>query len=132
MAEPHRAATATYEAALSFDDAFARVLAVASPLAEEVMLLASAAGRILARPVIALRDSPSADLSAMDGYAVADPESAAGAFDIIGEARPGMPTAVAMQNGCAIRVFTGAPIPEGANHIVVQEAATVYGKKIVF
>jgi len=108
---------------LSFDEALARVLAAAEPLDSEVVSLERAHGRVLAESVNAAGDLPPFDSSAMDGFAVR-----ASAFDgeqpwdleIRGEARTGRP-APALAPGTVCRIFTGAPLPVGADAVVMQE-----------
>jgi molybdopterin molybdotransferase len=111
---------------LSFDDALARVLAAAPRLATERVSLDDALGRVLAEPLVAAAPLPPFDHSAMDGYAVRT-ETFGGAgpwrLPIVGESRTGYP-APALPTGAVCRIFTGAPIPEGADAVVMQENVT--------
>ncbi len=76
----------------------------------------------LAQPVKALHPQPPFPSSAMDGYAVADPDPAPGTrFPVIGESAAGRAFDRAVSPGEAVRIFTGAPIPEGAARIIIQE-----------
>jgi molybdopterin molybdotransferase len=101
-------------------DAQARLLALAAPLLHETVPLADAAGRYLARDCQALRQQPAADLSAMDGYAIRFADLP-GPWRVIGESVPGTLPTQAILPGEAMRIFTGAPVPQGADAILVQE-----------
>ena len=108
---------------ISFDEAFAIIAARAKPLGAETVPVAAAYGRILAEAVTALVDSPPADVSAMDGYAVRDAEVAGGArrFRIVGQSFAGAGFAGKAGAGACVRIFTGAPLPEGFDRVVIQE-----------
>lgn len=108
---------------ISVTEARARILAALSPTAPEWVSLAAAAGRVLAQPVLARRTQPPADLSAMDGYALCAADAAESPIDLLlaGESRAGGPPPDALPEGAAMRIFTGAPLPEGADSIVIQE-----------
>jgi molybdopterin molybdotransferase len=108
---------------ISFDEALAVIASAAKPLGTEIVPVASAAGRILAAPVVAGIDSPRTDVSAMDGYAVpgADLASLPCALNVVGESLPGVGWAGAIEPGTCVRIFTGAPVPEGADRIAIQE-----------
>lgn len=101
-------------------EAQARLLALAAPLPIEHVDVASAQGRYLAEPLHARRTQPAFDLSAMDGYAVAAGDLA-GPWDIVGESAAGHPSAVPATPGRAIRISTGAILPDGADAVIVQE-----------
>lgn len=104
-------------------EALERLLDGAAPLPGESVPLAEAAGRVLAEPVVALRTQPPFNASAMDGYAVrsADVASALSRLEVIGMAPAGRGFSGSVENGQAVRIFTGAPLPEGADTIVIQE-----------
>lgn len=105
-------------------EAQARLLALATPLPVETVPLADARGRWLATPVAALRDQPWADLSAMDGYAIRFADMP-GPWTIAGESRAGgEPPSAPLRRAEAMRIFTGAPLPQGADSILVQEDAS--------
>ncbi len=104
---------------IDFDEAVRRVLALATPLGPETVPTARAAGRILAAPVVAGVDSPRTAVSAMDGYAVRT--SAAPAFTVIGQSLPGAGFPGTVGEGQAVRIFTGAPVPQGADRVLIQE-----------
>jgi molybdopterin molybdotransferase len=115
---------------ISFDEALALVAGVATPLGTERVPLAGAKGRMLAAPVIAMVDSPPADVSAMDGYAVRDADLP-GRLSVAGESFPGG-GAGALAAGECIRIFTGGPIPDGADRVVIQEDVTREGGIAIF
>ena len=93
------------------------------PAAEQVGL-AEAGGRILAEPVKALRTQPPFPASAMDGYAVRAADLLPGRLlEVIGEAPAGTPFEGQVGDGQAVRIFTGAPVPDGADTILIQENA---------
>lgn len=110
---------------LSVEDARERMLARVSPLAAETVPLARADGRTLAQAVTAIRDQPPFNASAMDGWAVrrADVGEAV-SLKIVGESAAGRGHQATLQSGEAVRIFTGAPVPDGADLIIMQEEAT--------
>lgn len=110
-------------------DAQARLLALAEPLPEEQAPLAEAVGRWAARDIAALRDQPGFDLSAMDGYAIRYAERP-GPWTIVGESAAGAGFDRPLSSHEAIRIFTGAPMPEGADSVLVQEEATREGDQL--
>ncbi len=110
---------------LSVDDALARVLSDAARLGEEEVALAKARGRTLSRDLIAKRTQPPVDVSAMDGYAVRAADLRAGPVRLVGESAAGHGYGAALRAGEAVRIFTGAPTPEGADAILLQEDAEV-------
>jgi molybdopterin molybdotransferase len=111
-------------ALLSLEEARARVLAAAQPLSAEPIELIEAAGRRLARPVVAGERHPAADNAAMDGYALRAADAARGAeLTVIGESRTGHDVTALVGVGQAVRIFTGALLPAGADAVLVQEAA---------
>ncbi|MBV8108015.1 MAG: molybdopterin molybdotransferase MoeA [Hyphomicrobiales bacterium] len=118
---------------ITVEDALARVLASAeAPLNEERVALDAAHGRVLARDLAALRTQPPFANSAMDGYALraADTLDAATTLTVVGESAAGRAFGGAVDPGQAIRIFTGAPMPEGADAIVVQEEVRREGDRI--
>jgi molybdopterin molybdotransferase len=105
-------------------DALARIAALVTPTETETVPLARAAGRVLAEDAVARRDQPPFAASAMDGYAVRAAEAVTGAsLRVAGEAAAGRGHAGGLPAGAAIRIFTGAPLPEGADAILIQENA---------
>lgn len=109
-------------ALLPVAEAHSRLLALASPVAVERVSLAAAAGRWLASDVLALRTQPSADLSAMDGYAIRFADLP-GPWRVIGESAAGRVFVGTVHPGEAVRIFTGAALPQGADTVMVQEEA---------
>lgn len=107
---------------ISVAEAQARLLALAEPVGMERLPLLAAAGRWAAEAVPALRTQPVADLSAMDGYAIRHTELP-GPWRVVGEAAAGGAALPALAPGEAARIFTGAPVPDGADTVMVQEEA---------
>lgn len=104
------------------EEALAGLFGLITPLGAEAVPLTRAAGRVLAGDVVARRDQPPFAASAMDGYALRAAEAAPGArFRVIGEAAAGARFAGTVGPGEAVRIFTGAPVPEGADRVVIQE-----------
>ncbi len=107
-------------------EALARVLAsVAAPVEAETVPLARAGGRTLAADVVASRTQPPFPASAMDGYAVrsADAAMVGATLRLIGTSAAGHGFPGRIGAGEAVRIFTGAPVPEGADAILIQEDA---------
>ena len=120
-------------ALLSVADALARVLAGAEPLPIERVAVGAALGRTLAHDLIARRTQPPFANSAMDGYALRSLDALApGRLRLIGESAAGRPFAGALAPGQAVRIFTGAPIPAGADAVLVQEDAERQGDDLIF
>ncbi|KQT49017.1 molybdenum cofactor biosynthesis protein MoaA [Aureimonas sp. Leaf454] len=118
---------------LSVEDAFERLVSDAAPLARvETVELRKAYGRILARDISALRTQPDFDASAMDGYAV-QASAIVEPFPwlkVVGESAAGGAFAGAVHAGEAVRIFTGAPVPAGADAILIQENAERSGLSV--
>ncbi len=116
---------------ISVAEALEQLFALAVPLPVEDVALAEAGGRVLAEDVIATRDQPPFAASAMDGYAVngveADPEAM---FKVVGTSAAGARFEGRLKAGQAVRIFTGAPVPEGATRIIIQEDVTRTGDLI--
>ncbi|WP_296678651.1 molybdopterin molybdotransferase MoeA [Novosphingobium sp.] len=107
---------------ISFDEAQALLAAAVHPLGTETLALNEAAGRVLAQPVIAALDSPRRDVSAMDGYALRSSDAAVGAqLALVGESFAGGSMPPIIGPGQAVRIFTGAALPQGADIVVIQE-----------
>lgn len=116
---------------ISVDEARRRLLALVAPLEAEDVPLRAAGGRALAEPVLAKAAQPPFDASIMDGYALRGAEARPGArFRVIGEAAAGGAPAGAVGPGEAVRIFTGAPLPEGADRVVIQEDVARVGNTI--
>ena len=109
------------------EDALAAVLAQAQPLPGAAFVdLLQADGRVLAADCIAPLQVPPLDNSAMDGYAVRSAEVAqAGTVLPVSQRIPAGQVGTALQVGTVARIFTGAPLPPGADAIVMQEDCTV-------
>ncbi len=123
------------EPLITVEEALHRVLAsAAEPLAEEWVVLAVAAGRTLARDVLALRTQPPFANSAMDGFALraADAAAPGATLRLVGESAAGRAFAGAVGPGETVRIFTGAPLPEGADAIAVQEETMRDGERVTF
>jgi molybdopterin molybdotransferase len=112
---------------LPVDEALARILADVVPVAAETVPIDVAAGRILAVDLAAVRTQPPFRSSAMDGYAVrgADVAEAGRRLAVIGTSAAGHGFAGRLSAGEAVRIFTGAPVPEGADTVLIQEDALV-------
>ncbi len=109
---------------LSVEAALAAVTALMPRMPAETVPLEAAAGRVLAEDAVARRDQPPFPASAMDGYAVRAAEAVAGAtLRLAGEAAAGHGHRGRLPEGGAVRIFTGAPVPEGADAILIQEDA---------
>ena len=118
---------------MSVEEALARVLASAgAPLGEEQAALEEVCGRVLARDMVALRTQPPFVNSAMDGYAVraADTANPPASLRVIGEAAAGRAFPGDIGAGEAVRIFTGAPVPCGADAVVIQEDVRREGDRI--
>ncbi len=116
---------------IGFEDALHQTLELAAPLESETIPLTDSLGRVLASPVSATRDQPPFRSSAMDGYAVRACEVAPGSsFRVVGTSAAGARFAGEVGPGETVRVFTGAPIPPGADRVVIQEDVERVGDTI--
>jgi len=107
---------------ISFDEASELTRSLVRPVGREELALADASGRVLAADVLARIDSPRANVSAMDGYAVRESEAGQGAtLPIAGRSYPGQPFGAPLPPGACVRVFTGGAVPDGADRVVIQE-----------
>lgn len=121
-----RMATVEQALALIAEQASARLLG------PESIPLAAAYGRVLAEPVVAQVSHPPADVSAMDGYAVRHADMKMGAsLQVTGESRAGVPFNGKLSAGEAVRIFTGAHVPPGADHILIQEDTKREGDAVI-
>jgi molybdopterin molybdotransferase len=113
-------------------EARARILAGVRPVSAETVALTAALGRVLAAPVLSRVTQPPADVSAMDGYAVIAADANAGkALEVIGAAPAGRPFPGRLGPGQAVRIFTGAEIPSGADGILLQEDARAETGRVI-
>ena len=116
---------------ISVDEALSHLFSLVAPLEAESVPLQDACGRVLAETVTARRDQPPFSASAMDGYAVQSSDAVPGArLSVIGEAAAGHGFAGGLSQDQAVRIFTGAPVPDGADRVVIQEDVTREGNTI--
>lgn len=118
---------------LPVSEALARILAAAfaRPHVIETVPVGEAAGRVLAADLIAKRTQPPFAMSAMDGYALRAADTTSGqSLRVIGESAAGHPFPGGIRPGEAIRIFTGAAVPEGADAILIQENSIAGGEAI--
>ena len=116
---------------ITVEEALAHLVSLVSPLPVETVPLQEAAGRVLADDAVAQRDQPPFAASAMDGYAVQSNCVAPGAqYDVIGEAAAGHGFQGEVGPGQAARIFTGAPVPKGADRVIIQEDVKRTGDQI--
>ncbi len=116
---------------ITVSEALSRILDLAVVIPSETVPLASAAGRVLAEPAQARRDQPPFPASAMDGYAVRGEEAVVGAsFRVTGQSAAGHGFDGSLGPGEAVRIFTGAPVPSGADRVIIQEDVTGDGTSI--
>ncbi|MEQ8365288.1 MAG: molybdopterin molybdotransferase MoeA [Roseovarius indicus] len=116
---------------ISVDEALSHLFSLVAPLEAGSVPLQDACGRVLAETVTARRDQPPFSASAMDGYAVQSSDAVPGArLSVIGEAAAGHGFAGGLSQSQAVRIFTGAPVPEGADRVVIQEDVTREGDTI--
>jgi molybdopterin molybdotransferase len=110
-------------------DALARVLALASPVSETIDVpLLEALGRVLAKDVVSTLDVPPLDNSAMDGYALRACD--AGRPLPVSQRIPAGAVGEPLAPRTAARIFTGAPVPEGADAVVMQENCTLSSEAV--
>lgn len=119
-------------ALMPVEEALSRILDGVRPLGPEIVALKDAAGRVLAKPLKALRNQPPFDSSAMDGYAVlaADVAEMPARLTLIGTSAAGHRFTGRLATGQCVRIFTGAPMPRGADAVVIQENTEAAGQAI--
>ncbi|MDO8106709.1 molybdopterin molybdotransferase MoeA [Isoptericola sp. b441] len=114
----------------------AAVLELARVTGTDEVDVGAGLGRVLARDVTAAGSLPAWDSSAMDGYAVRGADLARSSadspavLDVVGEAAAGVPSAVPVAPGTAVRIMTGAPVPAGADAVVRQEDVARHGARV--
>jgi molybdopterin molybdotransferase len=115
---------------LTVEEALAAIVARVEPLGAERVEILSALGRVLADPIVSRREIPPWPNSSMDGYAVRAADTGQGvALRVVGLVEAGSVPARAVGAGEAIRIFTGAPLPDGADSVIPQEDVdTVNGR----
>ncbi|HSZ74596.1 MAG TPA: gephyrin-like molybdotransferase Glp [Rhizomicrobium sp.] len=115
---------------ISVEEAVARVTAAFSPIGTETIALSDAHNRVLANDVRAKLSQPPFPVSSMDGYAIRT-EDAPGTLPVIGESQAGKPFAGTLSAREAVRIFTGAVVPDGADAIVIQEDTERDGAHVI-
>ncbi|MBN9096569.1 MULTISPECIES: molybdopterin molybdotransferase MoeA [unclassified Pseudonocardia] len=121
-----RRARSDHGSPMAWADARRTAHAAAQPLPAEPIALADALDRVLAGPLAALVDVPSADCSAMDGYAVCGP----GPWTVVAHVRAGEPTPGALRPGTACEIATGAAVPDGTSAVVPYERSERSGDRV--
>jgi molybdopterin molybdotransferase len=118
---------------ISVDDALDRIFTrIPTPLPETIPL-ARAHRRVLTRPLVARSTQPPFDASAMDGYAVRTADIVPGKpLFLAGTSQAGARFTGMMQQGECVRIFTGAPLPIGADAVIMQEQASARGNQVSF
>src|SRR6476661_3052743 len=108
-------------ALIPVEEARARIVKNVKPLPAKDVRLEQALGRVLAKPLKAVRNQPPFDASAMDGYAViaADVANAPATLKLIGLSAAGHAFKGKLRRGDCVRIFTGAPVPRGADAVVI-------------
>lgn len=115
---------------LTLEEAQARLINLATPLAIEHAPVEAAIGRYLAEPVRARRTQPGYDLSSMDGYAVRS-NDLAGPWRVVGESAAGHPYTGHIAPGEAVRISTGAILPGDAAAVILQEDTAQTGNDLL-
>lgn len=116
-------------ALMPVDEALARVLSAGKTLGVDIVKLDDVIGRVLAKDLKAKRDQPPFPSSAMDGYAVRY-EDLSDRLTLVGVSAAGHAFKGVVKKGQAVRILTGAPLPRGADTIVIQENVSVNGKEL--
>jgi molybdopterin molybdotransferase len=109
---------------LTVEQALEQILSRFSPLESERVELIDALGRVLADSVVSRRQIPPWPNSSMDGYAVRATDTGAVELNVVGQVTAGTVPTRAVGRGEAVRIFTGAPLPDGADAVVPQEDVT--------
>ncbi len=112
------------------DAAWEKLLPFLTPLAAERRERQSAAGRVLARTIVATTDLPPCDLSALDGFALAGRAGPGGTFPIAGTLFAGDPVGLSVSQGTAMRIMTGSAVPPGADRVVAVEETLPAGDEV--
>jgi molybdopterin molybdotransferase len=115
---------------IALEAAWERLLPWLQPLPARELPLASAAGRVLTERILARVDVPFADVSAMDGYALAGESRAGDVLPVRGRIAAGASTTTALAPGDAVRIMTGAPLPPGADRVVPVEDTDGGGERV--
>ena len=115
---------------ISVDEALSRCFALTRALDTETVPLRAALGRVMPQPARARLTQPPFPASAMDGYALQGDPAPGDSFTVIGEAGAGHAFPGTLGPGQAVRIFTGAPVPDGATRVVIQEDVERHGSTI--
>jgi molybdopterin molybdotransferase len=116
---------------ISESEALDRIWAAMSPLPAEAVPLHAALDRFITRDVLATVPIPAFDQSAMDGYALLAAESHGQVLRVTGEQPAGLDLGLHVSPGACARIFTGAPLPAGADAVIMQEDVTRDGDQII-
>jgi molybdopterin molybdotransferase len=122
---------------ISYNEALSLTLAQITPLPAEAISIAQALGRVLAEDLVARVDSPSANVSFKDGYAVKSQDIAQAAvhqevcLQVVGNAAAGSPWNWEILHGQAVRILSGAVIPQGADAVLSDEFTRVEGDRVI-
>ena len=118
---------------LTVEQAIEQILSRVAPLATERVSILSALGRALAEPIVSGREIPPWSNSSMDGYAVRaeDARATPTRLAVVGTVTAGSMPTRDVKSGEAIRIFTGAPLPEGADAVVPQEDTEAMDGQVV-
>lgn len=114
---------------ISVEEALEKVLGLAHPVAGEIIPIDQAWGRVLAQPAVSRITQPPFDASAMDGYAVRTVDMDR-PLSLIGEAAAGRPWTGRAAQSTAVRIFTGAAVPDGYDRVVMQEHVVREGDRL--
>src|SRR5207245_223205 len=117
---------------LTVEEALEQILFRITSLGTELVELTAALGRVLAEPTVSRRELPPWPNSSMDGYAVRADDTRAGGVElvVVGRIIAGSLPAGTLRPGEAMRIFTGAPLPNGADAVVPQENVTADGERV--
>ncbi|MBL4811178.1 MAG: molybdopterin molybdotransferase MoeA [Rhodobacteraceae bacterium] len=116
---------------ITVSEALERLFALLPPPQSQNVPLIEAPGRVMLTDAVARRDQPPFAASAMDGYAMRRDDVRSGnQLDVIGEAAAGHRYGGTIQPGQTVRIFTGAPVPQGGEAVVIQENVTATGGQI--
>ena len=116
---------------IPFEKALANILKDVPTLPSETVALSESHGRVLFDDVRARENQPASPLSSRDGYAFRAKEDMTLHLEITGEVRAGGTTIDEVKEGEAVRIFTGAPLPKGADSVLMQEDASFKDEKLV-
>ena len=117
---------------LSVEDALEQILSRIKPLGTELVEVLAALGRVLAEPVVSRLELPPWPNSSMDGYAIRSEDTRGGSAElaVVGRIVAGALPPRPLRAGETMRIFTGAPLPEGADAVVPQEDVDADGERI--